>query len=215
MNTIFKSILNLLTLVFCAASIILLICLLGVCFDAVYNEQWRLQFNTEGFKNFQDFWQEQVSLLKGFLSCATVWIASYTLNRSLDVSTVNSLCVLREKFSEKGKKKFHLFLMANCAKKEQQKNTDSDIAKRMKETSGITQYEFDSADVFDYLGVVELGAIMLKRGALTFTEFYNQFGYRVEYLWSVDEIRRHIENNSQYYKDFIDLIELFKSKGKL
>lgn len=215
MSTIFKFILRILNIAFCTSSVILLICLLGICFDAIFNEQWYLQLDTEGYKNFQDFWSDKTWLLKGFLSCATIWIASYTLNRSLNISTINSLCVLREKFSEEGKKNFHLFLMAHSAKKEDDEEGDSYIAERMKNTSGITKYDFNSADVFDYLGIVELGAIMLKRGDLTFKEFYNQFGYRVEYLWQVDEIRTHIEKHSQYYEDFIDLIDLFKSKGKL
>lgn len=67
--------------------------------------------------------------------------------------------------------------------------------------------EFSNLELFDYLGTIELGAIMLKREVITIEEFYNQFGYRVENLVSNADVLEHIYKNREYYSAFMEIVE--------
>ena len=67
----------------------------------------------------------------------------------------------------------------------------------------------------DYIGVIELGAIMLKKGIISFEEFYNQFGYRVEYILKNGELRNHIKGNMQYYEDFLYVVNELVKHGMI
>jgi hypothetical protein len=73
----------------------------------------------------------------------------------------------------------------------------------------------ENVNLYHYIGTIELGAVMVKRGAISLTEFYNQFGYRVENLLNNKEIKTHINEYRSYYEDFIDIVTLLKRNGML
>ena len=69
--------------------------------------------------------------------------------------------------------------------------------------------------ICDYLGTVELGAIMLRKGMISVDEFYNQFGYRIENIFRNSDICQHINNNYKYYKYLIYARDLLQREGFL
>ena len=75
--------------------------------------------------------------------------------------------------------------------------------------------DFSNAEFFDYIGTIELGAIMVRRGVISVDEFYNQFGYRVENIWANEGVKKHISNNKSYYKDLNFIIRRLVNKGYL
>lgn len=69
----------------------------------------------------------------------------------------------------------------------------------------------DNVELFDYLGTIELGAIMLKKGIIGYDEFYNQFGYRVENIMRCEKVKNHICDNCRYYRMLIYVMKRMKS----
>lgn len=137
----------------------------------------------------------------------TLWIASYQLAKYIDVETINSLAQLREMLNSEEKKKIHTALFDPEDKEPilpelQSKNPDRTM-------------DFSNAEFFDYIGTIELGAIMVRRGVISVDEFYNQFGYRVENIWVNEGVKKHISNNKSYYKDLNFIIRRLVNKGYL
>lgn len=161
-------------------------CLLIVFIQTLCCKGWHLALNIDGVKGIQSFWLDYLPLIK-LLGCSlTIWIASYNLVKYLSVETVKALAKLREMLNSEEKKKIHTALFDP----EDKKPILSEL-----------QSDFSNAEFFDYIGTIELGAIMVRRGVISIDEFYNQFGYRVENLWANQEVRSHINKEATYYKD--------------
>lgn len=93
----------------------------------------------------------------------TLWIASYQLAKYIDVETINSLAQLREMLNSEEKKKIHTALFDPEDKEPilpelQSKNPDRTM-------------DFSNAEFFDYIGTIELGAIMVRRGVISILNF--------------------------------------------
>ena len=75
----------------------------------------------------------------------------------------------------------------------------------------------ENLDVFNYLGTIELGAIMLQRGVISFDEFYNQFGYRVINIANNEQLMAHIrfEPERQFYDAIWYVIDEFQQRKLL
>ncbi len=75
----------------------------------------------------------------------------------------------------------------------------------------------DSINVFNYLGTIELGAIMLQREVISFEEFYNQFGYRVINIANNERLMNSIrfEPEKQYYDSLWYVINEFQKRKLL
>ena len=183
---------------------ILMIVVIIVCANPKYN----LQLTPAGIEEFTKFWTNYELVLKILVSGITLVITGYTLTHALHIATINSLKDLRERLNDSGKKSFMLFLMK--AFETPDDSSDSNLAERIVSSASqldhpmVTenQIAFNSADILDYLGVIELGNHMLKRRLITIEEFYNQFGYRLEYLLANQQIFKHIYNDAEgYYKD--------------
>lgn len=231
-----KSLINLLNKVFFVLSIVLFLILVIIAFQALTSGNYCLLLNEDGFKNFQDFWEDYSILLKGFASSATISIAGYNLTKYIDIAAIESLSNLRNRFNESGKRAFHVFMMKreyDMKKREypeanEYKKTDFALADEIKK-DGVSECsepcfnpcrcsgntDFDSADVLDYLGTVELGYLMYRRRLITLDEFWNQFGYRLEYLLENQGVVDHINNNYLYYENMIQIINILHEKGKL
>ena len=74
---------------------------------------------------------------------------------------------------------------------------------------------YSNAVLFDYIGTIELGAIMVKRKVISIDEFYNQFGYRVENLMNNAAIKSHIKDNPNYYKALQYIVQRLIKADKL
>ena len=115
--------------------------------------------------------------------------------RYIDLETVHSLGYLRELLNTKEKKIIHNYLL-----------DPDDIDPIIKEIDRQSVIDSDNGnsiihsniELFDYLGTIELGAIMLDRSVINEEEFENQFGYRIE------NIRRYINKNSKFMEHICD-----------
>lgn len=178
---------NLILSVFC---IFLFICLLIVLFEPLFNRGWRISATTDGMKYMIEYWKDYTSIITLFGASLTILIASMQLKRQTDIQAINALAGLRSQLNSKEKKSIHLFLM--------EKDDKEPFLEIISESD--TECDLTNADLYDYLGTIELGAIMLKRGVIDFDEFYNQFGYRVENIKKNGEILAHINKYSKNYR---------------
>lgn len=186
---------NITLFVFC---IFLFICLLIVAFEPLFNSGWKIAATSDGVKCMIEYWKDYTSIITLFGASLTILLASLQLKRQSDTQAINALAELRSQLNSKEKKVIHLFLMEKddrepCIEIINKSNTEIDLT---------------NADLFDYLGTIELGAIMLKRGVIDFDEFYNQFGYRVENIKKSGKILAHINQNRENYKYLLCILDL-------
>lgn len=182
-----------------------------VCVQTICTDGWRLALNADGVKAMQSFWGEYSPMITFGGCCLTLLVANYHLMKYLDVETVKALGKLREMLNTPEKKAIHDSLLppedrkhshAEGAKAEQNAGNKSRPTGPTPAKNPLPA-EWSTVELYDYLGTIELGAIMLQRGVISFDEFYNQFGYRVENLSRNAEIIRHVEDNSKYYEMFL------------
>lgn len=197
-----KCFIFMLNMIFGLLALLLLLILIYICAEAAICQGYRLDISLAGIDAFQDFWREYSFLLKGFAGCATIFIAGYNLSQYINVALVESLAQLRARLDDEPKKRLHIDLM---------NYGDADLAREVMRESSIrshknssprTDVQYTSADILDYLGTIELGAIMLRKGVISIEEFNQQFGYRVVNLLASEQILDHIQNNEESYKDF-------------
>lgn len=184
-----------------ATAALCLLCVLIIVFDALLTGAWRILIGAEGVKGLQMFWLPYAPLLKVFFYSMTLFVASHTLMKYIDVETCRSLGEIRNKLHDDSKKKIHNFLMDEEDKKA--------IIEKLKSFSDDGT-DLSNVEIFDYLGTLELGAIMLTRGILSEKEFYNQFGYRFENLANAPELLAHIEQRHEYYEPLLFAMEVTK-----
>ena len=141
-----------------------------------------------------DFW---VKCLGG---CVTLWVVVYNLKKYIDVEMVNAIGRLRDSFNDEKKKRIHYYLL--------DKEEITPILGNKTADSEYGTKEIDNIDLFDYLGTIELGAIMLERGVISVDEFNNQFGYRIDNLIANTEVLKYINENKAYYSKLIFAIEI-------
>lgn len=118
-------------------------------------------------------------------------VAVITLKKTIDIQAIDSLAKLRTMLNSPEKK---------------------DINSRLiKEVSQVPEL---SIEELDYIGTIELGAIMHRKGIISDTELYNQFGYRVENICNSSLYEKITEDDS-YYNDFKyikDIVEKYSTK---
>jgi len=212
---------SLISMILCLISMVIIvscIALISIAIVALCSGEYTIDFTLRGVAYFFNFWESYRALISVLVGSITLCFAGYTLKQALDVATINSLTGLREKFNEQRKKSLHLFLMKDSEYPSDDKS-DCNLAERITSDSNAkggmintdVSLDFNSADVLDYLGTIEMGNIMLKRGMISLKEFYNQFGYRLEYLLENPVISRHIyEDAKEYYNDLHEVIDRLK-----
>ena len=191
-----------------ALSGILFAALAIVFFQTLFCREYCLLITREGVSVMQEFWIEYKYIIQAFAGCITLFIVSYNLQKYIDVETVKALGDLRSKLSSKDKAELHAFLMPE----EDIWPVLTKIDNPVKNESSIP---YSNAVLFDYIGTIELGAIMVRRGVITVDEFYNQFGYRVENLMNNTEIKSHIKDNLSYYKALRYIVQRLVKAEKL
>lgn len=118
-------------------------------------------------------------------------VAAITLKKTADIQTIDSLARLRVMLNSDNKVMIH---------------------KRLIEESGGG--EKLSVDELDYIGLIELGAIMHRKGLISDHELYQQFGYRVENI-TKSSLFPKIKEDVGYYNDFfyiVKVVSTIKSK---
>ena len=174
-------------------SALLFTALVIVFFHTLFIWEYHPLITREGVSTMQEFWIEYKYIIQALGGCLTLFIVSYNLQKYIDIETVKALGDLRNKLNSEEKKHLHTYLMPQSEKEPILQDLDEEIVQKDK-------IPYSNAVLFDYIGTIELGAIMVKRKVITIDEFYNQFGYRVENLMSNAEIKSHIKDNINYYK---------------
>ena len=211
--------------------VLVLVSIAIVCVQTICTDGWRLALNIDGVKNMQSFWGEYSQMITFGGCCLTLLVANYHLMKYLDVETVKALGKLREMLNTPEKKAIHSSLLPQEDRKFDSKAANGSANPKQeavgksrpassapaKDSQSQQAAEWSTVDKYDYLGTIELGAIMLKRGVIERDLFYNQFGYRVENLLSDKEIIDHVEENKGYYKMFLfakEEVEKYREKKK-
>ncbi len=117
------------------------------------------------------------------------FIAAVTLKKAIDIQTVDSLARLRTMLNAEKKAAIHKELI-------KEKHGDNEL----------------DVEVLDYIGTIELGAIMHRKGLISDQELYNQFGYRVENIVN-SSLFAKIEDDKLYYKDFFYIKDVVEKIG--
>lgn len=117
-------------------------------------------------------------------------VAAITLKKTIDIQTIDSLAKLRTMLNSNEKNEVHRRLIIESNNKDEL-----------------------SLDELDYIGTIELGAIMHRKGIISDGELYNQFGYRVENIVN-SSLNVKISSDSQYYKDFLYIRDIIGKYSK-
>ena len=162
-------------------------------------------------------------MIKCLGAILSLWVIAFNLKKYIDVQTVQLLGDLRKMLNSDEKRRIHFFLMRKEDKKavidklekderykKKEENEDAEIVysvdskdDQLKEQHNIDNGTINHSNVelFDYLGTIELGAIMLDLGLITTEQFKNQFGYRLDNIMESPDLLRHLtdEQSSYYY----------------
>lgn len=203
-----RSVIVALNYVLLVLSLALFAALAVVFFQTIFRWEYHPMITREGVSVMQEFWLEYKYIIQAFGGCLTLFIVSYNLQKYIDMETVKALGNLRDKLNGEEKVKLHTYLMH----KDDRKPILQDADKRI-ENGGKIRY--GNAVLFDYIGTIELGAIMVKRRVISIDEYYNQFGYRIENLMANEDIRSHIKDNMSYYGELRRILKLLVRYGKL
>lgn len=171
---------------------ILLIYIILIGLLEVDGPNWTYDFSPNGLLGIERFWANHTLVITLFGAVLTLWIASYNLKKYLDVETINALAELRKMLNSSTNKTIHAELLPDDDK--------TSIISRLPFQKQNCRGDLQVVDLFDYLGTIELGAIMLQREVISKEEFDNQFGYRVDNIANDREIMKHIDDNSKYYQ---------------
>lgn len=195
--------------------------LLIIAIKALFCDGWHLWPVPEGFLNAIEFWRPYVPIVKLLGYSATLLLAGYNLSKYMDMQVIESLRTIRERFNDSDKNVLHESLLCMTDRKpilpesNLQHHDDADDSQDAKIEHGLTKGRITNIVIYDYLGTIELGAIMLRKGLVSVDDFYNQFGYRIENIFRNSDLCQHVNNNYKYYKYLIYARDLLLSKGLL
>lgn len=183
LNSLLKCICHLLWVM----SFILLLCFMILILQTLIDPGVTIAFNIEGVNGFIDFWSDYGVLVKAFIAFLTLAVASTQLKRYIDLETITTLAKLRELLTSDVNMEIHHRII-----------TKQSIIGRTEDIN------IRPVDIYNYLGTLELGAIMFRKGAITIEEFANQFGYRIEEVMHNENIyEQYVCKELKYYNDLI------------
>lgn len=188
------------------AVVVLLCYIVLVAFLDLDGSEWNVDISTAGILGIEQFWLRHAELITLFGCVLTLWIACYNLKKYMDVETVNALATLRSMLNSEEKKKIHTYLM--------EYDEQQAIFPNLESKQGEQKIALSNVELFDYLGTIELGAIMLQRGVISFDEFYNQFGYRVENIKENKALMECIKDDHDYYEMLLYVIGMLNKNSK-
>ena len=191
------------------AAVILCIYLIFIIARAFVTGLWRYDACADFFTNLKLLLEDHKLLLSAFFYSLTLFVASHTLIKYIDVETSRSLGEIRSKFNDEPKKVIHQLLLQ-----------DDDLAKIKQYLKGkLANLQFKGAvldlpevEILDYLGTLELGAIMLKRVLLSNDEFFDQFGYRYENL-KKSSLNELVSTDEKFYNPLLYAMSVVDDKN--
>ena len=194
---------------FLIAAIILFFYIVFIVIWSAIKGGWCIDTEADVLTNVRLFWEEHSLLIKAFFYSLTLFVASHTLIKYIDVETSRSLGEIRSKLNDEPKKIIHNSLLLD-------KDLET-IKKYLKGKLETLHFSGDNVDlteveVLDYLGTLELGAIMLQRGLLSNNEFYDQFGYRYENL-KKSSLNKLFSTDKKFYNPLLYAMSVVDKKN--
>ena len=150
-------------------------------------------------------------LLIACFSILTLYIAGKQLQKHTDIACINALTELRKLLTSDRNRSVHFALSPEEEKVnilEVLKENEENGLTTQEENVLTTQKEIPIVDVYNYLGTIELGILMVRRGLIDMDTFYSKFGYRIENIFEENsnvhiKIREGINNSKAYYKNLL------------
>lgn len=215
-NTCLNVVANWLTVLLLVASIVSLV---WIIINPVFKP------DNPSFGDSKSFLFDIPKLIAFFGGCVSLWLVSLQLKKQADAETVRLLGYLREQLNTGEKQKIHFYLLSSEKGKSKHDNDRkallSDLESDSKYIKQHCKENLDDEDkirhsnveLFDYLGVLELGAIMLERGLISEEEFDNQFLYRIENVYN-SPLKKLIcsDSNKSYYKYMLQHFERIENR---
>ncbi|KAA6321099.1 hypothetical protein EZS27_029213 [termite gut metagenome] len=150
-------------------------------------------------------WHFLKFLLIACFSILTLYVAGSQLQKQTDMNCINALVELRKQLTSGCNRDVHFRLLPE---QEQRNLPEQESATDNKEYN-ITPFEkIPMIDIFNYLGTIELGALMVEKELIDMKTFENQMGYRVENIFNGTtdaqiKVRQHIQNERAYYDSLL------------
>ena len=150
-------------------------------------------------------WHVLKYLLIVCFSLLTLYVAGKQLQKQTDIAAITALTELRKLLTSDRNRNVHFAL----SPEEEKVNL---VGKKLNENeeNGLTaSEEIPIIDAYNYLGTIELGILMVRRGLIDTNTFYSQFGYRIENIFENEcddihkAIRKEIFENKAYYKNLL------------
>ncbi len=140
---------------------LLTICVLIIICEAFLTDGVRIQCNSDGVKNMVAFWKDYSAIIITLGSCLTLFIASYNLGQYLNVETINALATLRNMLNSPENRRVHEYLLP-----------DDERKAILPDSKGETNFkEICNIDIFNYIGTLELGCLMLENRVIDEDKF--------------------------------------------
>ena len=152
-------------------------------------------------------------LLIACFSLLTLYVACEQLHKHTCISRIKALIELRRLLTSDQNRKVHILLSPKdeqgfvsewMPSNEKEKPTpEGEKDKEARKEIDIENIRI--IDVFNYLGTIELGVVMVEQELIDKDTFYSQFGYRIENIFEEKspihvETRKHINDNESYYE---------------
>ena len=168
-------------------------------------------------------WHFLKYLLIACFSLLTLYVAGGQLEKQTDIACITALSELRKQLTSERNRNVHFVLSLeneqNSPKDEQKTMEDKIIDDETKnENKLMDTKKIHSIDIFNYLGTLELGVLMVKRNLIDMDTFYSQFGYRIENIFEEGNsgihisVREHINANRSYYENILWGYEKIRKK---
>ncbi len=130
--------------------------------------------------------------IKVLAAVLTLCVASVQCSRHIDQNVIESILNLRDAFDRDKIKEIQQYLIQN---------------------NKIEAYDFNDIEIYNFLGYLEVGSLMLQRGMMNKREFSNQFGYTLQQVLSCEDLYRHIKMSECFYEDFLFVVKVFHSSN--
>lgn len=156
-----------------------------------------LSFTSDGITYFLDSFKPFSVLFEITILLLTIVVALLTYRHSVAIEELKGIQDLRQIFSDADKIKINNLL--------ERKDCDNDI--QQKEKALRNEYEEKIANIYDYLGTLELLELYIEKGIISEDMFKEQFGYRVENVFASEFIRTEIEKNRSYWRVLYNLYD--------
>lgn len=184
-------------------------CIVLIIIWTLFDQGLTICASPKGIIYMQDFWFNYKALIESFFYSLSLYVAAYNLEKYINVERCKALGDIRAKLNTNEKRIIHSYLLPSDDQIPIVDVLEDELSTLHKDENSY----HSNIDVFDYLGTLELGAIMLKLNVLSFNEFYNQFGYRIKNAYVNEYIRSHIEdpeNDYSYLRYAIGKMRKFK-----